>query len=192
MYKPNNYDSTQGYRQFRALPPGGYVCQVKKIEEARAKSGAPMLNIWLDISEGEHARHYERDYRSDTRADKRWGCIVYQLVGDINGDCSRGLRTFCDAVEASNDGFSVEASWGDMFCDNYKGLLVGGLFRREQYINSKSEEKWATRCFAFRPASEVRAGVETPADKYLEKQAYDAPTADSFIDLDLDDSELPF
>jgi len=189
MLKPKNYDTIQGYTSFNPLPPGGYVCQIKKIEKTTSKSGTAMLNIYLDIHEGEYMGYYEHNYRSNTRENKRWGCIVYQTIYDQHNHCNRGLKTFCEAVEASNNGFNVEESWGEKFCDNYKGQLIGGVFRREQYLNKNDEEKWVTRCFAFRKVEDIYNGIEVPNDKFLDNSY--AP-ANTFKELGLDDTTLPF
>lgn len=167
MEKPRDYDSTKAYGEFVALPPGGYVCKIQKVEESLSRSGRKMNLIYLDIAEGEYAGYYADLYDSDTRQDKRWGCIVYQLEEDKDGKCNPGLKTFHLAVEASNAGFDMDKVWGDGYCAAFKNKLVGGVFRREQYENNKGELKWATRCFGFRSVDIIRAGIKTPEDKYL-------------------------
>ena len=60
MNKPNDYDSAPMFVEGE-LPPGGYVCHVKKIEETTSKSGNAMPKIALDIYEGQYAGFYQAE-----------------------------------------------------------------------------------------------------------------------------------
>jgi len=165
MVKPNNYDGVQEYGEFKPLELGGHICKIMSVEETKSGSGKDMLKIYLDIAEGEQANYYTEQYKADSRAEKKWGCIVYQLVEDKDGNTNRGLKTFITSVEKSNKGFAV--AWGDNFAACFKGKLVGGVFGREQYQNSKGELKFTTKCVSFRSIDTIRIGVEIPADKLL-------------------------
>ena len=196
MVKPNNYDGTQEYGEFKPLELGGHVCKIMSVEETKSGSGKDMLKIFLDIAEGEQAYYYAEQYKADSRAEKKWGCIVYQLVEDKDGNTNRGLKTFITSVEKSNKGFTV--AWGDNFAACLKGKLIGGIFGREQYQNSKGELKFATKCVSFRSVDTIRSGVEVPADKLLNgaKQAV-LQTPGTISPLDgfeeiISDDELPF
>ena len=196
MVKPNNYDGTQEYGEFKPLELGGHICKIMSVEETKSGSGKDMLKIFLDIAEGEQANYYAEQYKADSRAEKKWGCIVYQLTEDKDGNTNRGLKTFVTSVEKSNKGFTV--AWGDNFTACLKGKLVGGVFGREQYQNSKGELKFATKCVSFRSVDTIRAGVEVPADKLLNgaKQAV-LQTPGTISPLDgfeeiISDDELPF
>ena len=196
MVKPNNYDGTQEYGEFKPLELGGHVCKIMSVEETKSGSGKDMLKIFLDIAEGEQANYYAEQYKADSRADKKWGCIVYQLIEDKDGNTNRGLKTFITSVEKSNKGFTV--AWGDNFTACLKGKLIGGIFGREQYQNSKGELKFATKCVSFRSVDTIRSGVEVPADKLLNgaKQAV-LQTPGTISPLDgfeeiISDDELPF
>ena len=165
MVKPNNYDGVQEYGEFKPLELGGHICKVMSVEETKSSTGKDMLKIFLDIAEGEQANYYAEQYKADSRADKKWGCIVYQLTEDKDGNTNRGLKTFITSVEKSNKGFTV--AWGDNFTTCLKGKVIGGVFGREQYQNSKGELKFITKCVSFRSVDTVRAGVDVPADKLL-------------------------
>ena len=196
MVKPNNYDGVQEYGEFKPLELGGHICKIMSVEETKSGSGKDMLKIFLDIAEGEQANYYAEQYKADSRAEKKWGCIVYQLVEDKDGNANRGLKTFITSVEKSNKGFTV--AWGDNFAACLKGKLVGGVFGREQYQNSKGELKFATKCVSFRSVDTIRSGVEVPNDKFLNgaKQAV-LQTPGTISPLDgfeeiISDDELPF
>lgn len=188
MQKPNNFNETQGYSDFSALEPGGYVCKIIKVEETVSSTNKNMLKIFLDIAEGDEKAYYSKQYKADTRDEKKWGCIVSQTTEDNDGNCSRGFKTFIEAVAASNHGFNPDTIWGNDFPKHFKDRLVGGLFRREQYENKYGELKWSTKCFTFKPIDVIRAGVDVPEDKYLTKNA---PTYRGYRELDDSDGELP-
>lgn len=196
MQKPKNYDQTAAYGDFEALELGGHLCVIKKVEETTSKSsGRPMIKIYLDtapddIQPGFYADRYKSDNRPEEQ--KRWGCVVNQLTEDNNGFCSRGLKTFINAVEESNPNFSV--MWDDRFCECLKNKRVGGVFRREQYEDRRDGSyKWSTKCSAFRSIEEIRNGVDVPEDKYLDKGGRaNSYTRTTFEDLSDSDGELPF
>ena len=142
MEKPNNYDETQEYGDFQPLELGGHICKIMSIVETKSNTNKEMLKIFLDIAEGSQANYYANQYKSDSRADKKWGCIVNQLVKDNDGNTNRGLKTFITSVEKSNNGFTV--SWGTNFAACFKDKIVGGVFGREQYQNNKGELKFST------------------------------------------------
>lgn len=193
MEKPRNYDNTQAYGDYEPLPPGGYECTVCKVEEVKSKKGKEMLNIWLDISRGEYRNYFKDAYKSDTRDDKKWGCIVYQLTNDNNGNCNRGLKSFISCIAASNPGFDEDSIWGDKFESCFKDLSVGGVFRREQYKNRSGKLRMSTKCFKFCPVQEAESQA-IPEDKLLDSApSYMNNSGSALSEVSDDDYvELPF
>lgn len=193
MFKPNNYDNVKAYSEFEPLPVGGYVCKIMSVEETKSKTGKDMLKISLDIAEGEYKDYFSKLWINDTSQNRKWGCIVYQLVLDNNGETNRGLKTFHTSVEKSNLGFSV--LWGNGYAEHFKGKLIGGLFRREEYEKQNGGRGWSVRCFAFRSVDAIREGkFETPKDKPLASNAADETYFKANSDKDYMSSEddLPF
>ena len=167
MNKPNDYDQVQEYTYNAPLEPGGYVCRIMQVQETAAQSsGAPMLKIGLEIAEGPHKGYFSEMFKNDSRQDKKWPCIVNQLEFDTSGATNRGLKTFNTCVERSNPGFKVV--WGDGYAACFKGKLIGGIFRREQYLANDGTKKFSTKCFQFRSVEEIRKGVPVPNDKLLD------------------------
>lgn len=191
MKRPNDWENTQAYGDFEPLELGGHICKIMKVEETQSRNGKDMIMIFLDIAEGEQKGYYAEQYRNDNRPNKKWGCIVYQLLEDNNGNTNRGFKTFVSAVEKSNSGFDQNAIWDEHFCDYFKNKLIGGVFGREQYENSKGDFKWSTKCVQFRDVETIRKGVPIPADKYLDTPNSQAPSKNEFADMPLDD-DLPF
>lgn len=204
MQKPNDYEAVQAYGDFTPLKLGGHICKIMQVKETKSKKGGKdMLEISLDIADGDQKGYFEQQYRNDSRENKKWGCIVYQLVNDNEGGTSRGFKSFITSVENSNNSFKV--AWGNNFAACFKGKLIGGVFGREQYLNQSGEKKFATKCVQFRSVDAIRAGVEIPEDKLLSENAgYNTgyasgypsgstPGVDGFMNIpDGIDEELPF
>lgn len=204
MQKPNDFETAQGFTDYKPLPPGGYICKVMSVQETLSQQTAKkMLVISLDIAEGEYAGYFADSYRADTREQKKWGCRVFQLVYDDNGNTSKGFKTFVTSLRESNKGF--EPMWGDdlkAFENSFKGKLIGGVFRKEEYEKSdKSGTSWATKCCGFRSIDTIRKGIETPADKPLAtKTTVSAPqwggfmpgAVDPLTGVQIPEDDLPF
>jgi hypothetical protein len=197
MNMPKDYNNVTPYGDYTPLELGGHICKVMGVEEVKSSTGKDMLKISLDIAEGEQKDFYANNYKADTRDNKRWGCVVNQLVFDNDGNTHRGLKTFITAVENSNSGFKVV--WGDNFAKSFKGKTIGGVFGREQYLNNDRELKWSTKCVQFRSVESIKKGVEVPKDKLLNgtKQKHQDPLNDvinstnNYIDIG-EDEKLPW
>ena len=191
MQKPNDYDTTQAYGEFAPLKSGGYICVIKNVNETKSSTGKDMLIIDLDIAEGPEKGRFLKQYVNDSRDRKKWGCTVYQLIYDNDGNTNRGLKTFITAVKKSNPGF-IEM-WGDEFCASFKNKFVGGIFGREQYLNDKGEKKFSTKCQNFRSLESIREGVDPPDDKLLDTPKTKKSEEPFYsVDEPIDDSGLPF
>lgn len=200
MIKPNDYDKVQAYGEFTPLKLGGHICKIMQVKETQSRAGKDMLEISIDIAEGEQKDYFAQSYKADTRENKKWGCVVYQLVKDNDGNTSRGFKSFITAVENSNSGFKV--MWGDKFAACFKGKLIGGVFGREEYLNANNEKKFATKCVQFRSLEAIRNGVDIPEDKLLPESQSNSygpgytpsPIGDGFMNIPTDaiEEELPF
>ena len=191
MKKPNDWENTQAYGDFEPLELGGHICKIMGVEEMKSSTGKDMIKISLDIAEGEQQGYYADQYRRDTRSDKKWGCAVYQLLENQDGNTHRGFKTFVNAVEKSNPGFDSNKIWDDNFGAHFKDKLIGGIFGREQYRNNSGELKWSTKCVQFRDIETIKKGVEVPADKYLDTNS--TPNTNGFTEIgNIADDDLPF
>ena len=190
MRKPNNFEETQENRGFQPLQLGGHICRIMGVTETTSKTDRAMIVVALDIEEGEQKGYYANQYRLDDRPNKKWGCNVYILIEDNDGNTSKAFKTFVMAVERSNAGFDHNKIWDEHFCDYFKNKLIGGVFGREEYMNQSGQKKMITKCFYFRDTETIRKGVPVPEDRLL-----DEPT-DTMQDLGFspadDDDDLPF
>lgn len=196
MQKPNDYDSAPVYGENKPLETGGHVLKIIKVEETVSKNGNTMILIYLDTDKSDRQpQYFKQKYDADTRTDKKWPCIVYQLVEDVqNGGTNAGFKTFITSVEKSNSS-SFKVLWGDKFCECFKGKLVGGVFRREQFLTQKGKPAWSVKCCGFRSVAAIHEGVEPPKDKYLENEGGSypaAPTTNTYVETTATDDDYPF
>lgn len=183
MQKPSDYDSVQAYGENKPLEPGGHIMKIVKVEETVSKGGNPMLMIYLDTDKSDkQPQYFKQRYDNDARAEKKWPCIVYQLTEDVqNGGTNPGFKTFITSVEKSNSS-SFKVLWGDKFCECFKGKLVGGVFRREQFVTQKGKLAWSVKCCAFRSVAAINEGVEIPEDRpYKPKEGEPVPVGANVV-----------
>lgn len=196
MQKPRNYDNTSSFGDFTPLELGGHVCKIIKVEETTSSTDRAMIKIALDIAEGNQKDYYRNQFNKDDRPDKKWGCVVYQLIEDRDGNTSKGFKTFIESVKKSNKGFNEDAIWNDNFASYFKDKLIGGVFGREQYKANDGKFKWSTKCVQFRSVDVVREGVEVPEDKYHKDYKNIDVTCDTKPHKDfeeiIDDDDVPF
>lgn len=194
MDKPRNYDIVTALGEFKPLKPGGYICRIEKVIETLSKSGKEMIVIYLDIAAGEQKDYFKKQYENDKRDNRKWGCIVYQLVHDSYGDTNRGFKTFNTSVEESNPGFKI--IWGGQYCESLKNKLIGGVFGREQYKKQNGELAWNVKCFNFRSVETIKEGVAVPEDRLykenFENRIYGMNKPVRYIVESADDDDLPF
>jgi len=90
MNKPQGYDEAQASQngEFEQLPPGAYNCIIKDAREVKSKNGKTMLQLWLDIADGEHKDYFQNQYISIGKKydGVKWRGIYNQLTeGDSLG-----------------------------------------------------------------------------------------------------------
>lgn len=177
MQKPKNYDNVQEFGEYQPLEIGGHILKILKMEETFSKSGRPMVKIHFDTAENDRQPgYYKRRYDSDSRSEKKWGGIVYQLTEDAKtGETAPMFKTFTESVKKSNSS-NFQLVWDDTFCERFKGRLVGGIFRREEFVigtgKRAGQKAFATKCFMFRSVAAIGEGIDPPADKLLSEEDY--------------------
>lgn len=168
LNKPADYEAAQAYGEFTPIALGGHIMRIMGVEVVTSSTGKDMLKISLDTaSDDSQPAYFAAKYRADTRADKKWGCVMYQLVYDDQGATNRGFKTFITSVEESNPGFTV--AWGAAFEQSLKDKRVGAIFREEEYQKQDGSYAMSTKPFAFRSVATIKEGVEIPEPKMLNK-----------------------
>ena len=195
MLKPQGYDNAQAFTEFETLEKGGHICIIKKIEETTSKAGKPMLKIYLDTDKSDRQPNFFTEkWKNDSRENKTWGCIHY-LVTDGSEWSNKSFKTFNEAVQASNGNFPID--WNN-YTEQFKGKLVCGVFRIEQYISdSDGEIKSPVKLYSFRTLQDFKNGkVKEPKDKLIDNSASSSSTLEppKFNDdiMPVDDGDIPF
>ena len=172
------------------LPAGGYVAKIlnAKVEEY---SWGEVLVISFDIAEGEYKDFFSKQYKENTREDKKWkGNFRLTVPQESNQYFDSQKRTFGNAIwaiEESNPSFKW--AWDE---NALKGKMVGVLFRNYEY-DVEGRQGWSTECCTFVSVEDVRTGnFKQPKDKPLRNKAANNIHTSNFSDLDDLDAELPF
>lgn len=189
-----NWDSVQAVEDWKKLPNGGYVCQIFGVKERTVSNGSSMLEVSVDISEGEFKDYYAADYRAQNSENKKWRGVLRLFVPTDDGSekdefTKKIFKGFTNAVEDSNPGYHWD--WNE---NGLKGKTVGMITRYEEWEwNGKTG--MSVKPFKFVAAEVIRSGNYTlPKDKYLNGSAHVSTvpaTGDGFAAVDLD-GDLPF
>lgn len=187
MIKPKDFDTATEFGEFTPLTPGGHYLIIKKVEETTSSAGNPMIIVSFDTtSKDTQPLYYKEQYANDTRAEKKWGGIARQVVYNNDGTTSKGFKSFVTSAEKSNPGFTV--NW-DKFADCFKDKLVGGVFRKEEYINNKGKLATIVKLMYFCSNETIAKGVKVPEDKLL--QGAVVPNVND-LDTSSTNEEYPF
>lgn len=162
--KPEGYDSAEAAKigEFQTIQPGWYTATIMTVKEGTTQSGSQFLEFYFDINNGEYARYYDKEYKSQRPAngEKRWRGTVRYFLSEKALPMLKGGIT---SIEESNPGFKWD--WDEK---SIKGKLVGVGIRREQYEATDGMLKFATRPYAFCPVQKViSCEMSDPKDKLL-------------------------
>ena len=172
------------------LPAGGDVAKIlnAKVEEY---SWGEVLVISFDIAEGEYKDFFSKQYKENTREDKKWkGNFRLTVPQESNQYFDSQKRTFGNAIwaiEESNPSFRW--AWDE---NALKGKMVGVLFRNFEWA-MEDRTGWSTEACTFVSVEDVRTGnFKQPKDKPLRNKATSSATVNNFAQIDDSDDSLPF
>jgi hypothetical protein len=191
MRKFNGFES-KIMGDFEQLPVGGYVCEIKNAEVLQNRNGGERLEIAIDISEGDYRGFYAKQYKEDTREDKKWrGKYVLFLPNDDgsekDGWAKNRFNNVIGCVEDANDGYHWD--WDEK---KLRGKKIALVFRREEYEKSDGGTGWTVKPFKAISIGNCRDGKwGRYEDKPLNNGGYNGNQSLREIDP-LDDSDLPF
>ena len=168
MNKPAGYEEAQVLGEYTPINLGGHKLVIKQVEEVTASNGNQYLKVSFDTAKDDvQPNYYSIAYKNDTRDQKKWSGVATIFPTDKDGKTSKQFKTFCTAVEHSNNGFKMV--WGEQFCNALKGKAVGGVFGEEEYIGNDGTVKTARKLFWFRGIDKVM-DAEVPAKRTVEPQ----------------------
>lgn len=189
--KPNNWENVQAFSDRAKLPLGAYVCKVKQVRVQDTNYGQ-QLCLLFDVTEGEHAGFFQRDFNANVNPDKKWRGLLRVWLPLYDGSekdeiTIRNLKGLITSVENSNPGYVWD--WNETSLVN---KMVGILFRNEEW-EYNGQHGWAVRPFRAISADSVREGSYTlPKDKPLGNKAQSASPAQNKGYQEVEDDDLPF
>ena len=139
----NGYEPKRSYVR-EQLPAGGYVVKIMDVKLVHNDWGDILL-LSFDVEEGDKKGFFRDDYRGQTYEDKKWrGTYRLRIPADDGSDkdawAKNAFNNAMFAFEDSNKGFRFD--WDE---NKLKGLLVGALFRNEEWeMNGRTG--WTTKC----------------------------------------------
>lgn len=188
-----DYDNVKVGGEFTALPANGYVCVVKKARMTTNSNGLPMIEVPIDISEGEYAQYFTNLFRDrmskDPNSKYPYNGILKITAVDENGNTKKNFKSFCTAIEQSN-GIVLPRN-DDGFLKALVGMEVGVLYQREEYVGNDGKEHWSTKPKWFRSTESIRKGNFTVPEDVPLPDTYGTgfENADSF---NATEDSLPF
>lgn len=190
--KPNNWNEVQEFSDRQKLPVGAYVCKIKQVR-IQDNSFGSQLAMLFDISEGDYANYFKKDFDGNTAQDKKWrGVLRVWLPKDDGSEkdemTKRTFKGMVTSFEKSNLGYQWD--WNE---NSLVGKTVGIFFRNEEWeYNGKSG--WAVRPFRAISAVSVRNGEFTiPKDRPLTNKQNTAPAYNQNNGFtEVTDEELPW
>jgi hypothetical protein len=184
MDKPSNWDETEAKTQgeFETILPGGYVAKILNAITKTSSKGNQMIELSLDIAEGEHAGFYAN--LSD-KLNKDISLKIYQLT---EGESTSYFKGLVNAIEHSNPNFI----W-DFDEKHLIGKRIGVNLREEEYRNDAGEVKISLRVGYYCSAEEARAGLPLMKKKLLpDAKSAQTQTAPVGTVSNGADKDLPF
>ena len=203
MKKFGNYDEAKKQAQAsgsKRLPAGAYVCKILGVKYEEGQNGnSGHIVLQFDITEGELAGFFQKQYEESTADDKKYKGRVSIYVPRDDGSEKDGWtkRTFAgwtSVFEDSNEGYTWD--WDEK---KWKGKVVGIVFGETGTVIEGKEIVYTEPRFAV-SAEQVRNG-SAPAAKFKAKNGYtgngssstSGSSSDGFLNIpDGQVEELPF
>ena len=168
MKKPEGYDDVQASGEFTPVELGGHHAIIKQVTERQSEKGKDMIVVVFDFAKNDKQPDYfMAAFEADTRDEPKWpyNGVKYVMVMDYEDPTktSKQFKTFCNAVERSND---CDIKWGgNNWGQQFKGKKIGVVFGAEEHewqgkISMRNVPKWFCRDDAVDDAS-------IPAPKFL-------------------------
>lgn len=190
-----DWDSIHASGNYESLEKGGYLLKILNVKQEKSRNENDMLVLYFDVADGDSAGFFKRKYDSakQSNPDAKWQGSFYQLLPDerqaenTRQFAERRLKSLAECLESSNDGYKWD--WDET---KLKGLYIGGVFGREEYLGSDGDYHWSTKLRYWATRDEIENGrYSIPKDKPAKRDEIDGGfvPVDSAIEGDRD---LPF
>ena len=172
----NNFDKIQESGSFEKLPVGGYIIKILAVDDVSEKE---YLKIFFDINDGEKKGFFQKAFKEDTRAEKKWP-NAGSFIRSYKEKALPMFKGFTNAIENSNKGYKWNFDEKSLV-----NKIVGVVIGEEQYLNQKGQVRTRTYVSAVRSVDTIKKGDFTvPELKKLDatKVSINAPKQDDFVD----------
>lgn len=189
-----DYDKVKVGGEFKALPGGGYICRIIKAQMSTTSNGLPRVEVMIDIIEGEYTQYFSNLFRermaNDPNAKYPYHGILRITAVDENGNTKKNFKSFCTAVEKSND-ITLPRD-DEAFLKALKDKEVGVLYQREEYEGNDGKNHWATKPKWFRDVETIESGnYQKPEDVPL-PPTYGTAFSESADSFSAAEDDIPF
>lgn len=166
------------------LPQGKYVLQILYINVSTSQHNGYELNIFYDIEEGPYKNFYLKDYLAQVTEKKSWkGKYSIELSPNdwMTGTkwSQKVLDNFIISVEKSNHGYHFDWDEGKI-----KGMLVGGIFVLQEYINAQGAMSSMAKLYSFCNLESLECEEELTED-----YPFILPYMKETLDMNIDGSD---
>ena len=172
----NNFDKIQESGSFEKLPVGGYIIKILAVDDVPEKE---YLKIFFDINDGEKKGFFQKAFKEDTRAEKKWS-NAGSFIRSYKEKALPLFKGFTNAIENSNKGYKWNFDEKSLV-----NKVVGVVIGEEQYLNQKGQVRTRTYVSAVRPVDTIKKGEFTvPELKKLDatKVSSSQTKQDDFVD----------
>ncbi|MBO7669709.1 MAG: hypothetical protein J6S60_03880 [Oscillospiraceae bacterium] len=187
----NGYETTQAYDgSVERVTPGGHVCKILSAREDQPIGSGPQLVLALEIAEGGPQdgigrRIYNSRASGSASGEVRWPIVFRQFTTQRDGTCSPFFKGMIKCIEESNLGYKWD--WDEK---RLSGLLVGVIFREEEFEDRSGKVATTVRPAFIRSTQRIREGVPVPEIKRLQQSTAAAAPQAGFTEVQ--DDDLPF
>lgn len=172
----NNFDKIQESGNFEKLPVGGYIIKILSVDDVPEKE---YLKIFFDINDGEKKGFFQKAFKEDTRAEKKWP-NAGSFIRSYKEKALPMFKGFTNAMENSNKGYKWNFDEKSLV-----NKIVGVVIGEEEYINQKGQVRTRTYVSAVRSVDTIKKGEFTvPELKKLDatKVSSNQTKQDDFVD----------
>lgn len=181
--------------EFNPLPADGYICNIYIAEMVKSKSNRDMLNLYVDIADGQFAGYFknatERRRRFDSSVKWDSSGIYRQLIFDESGKIAPFFKGLMSCIELSNPTFKLNLN--NFEPNSLTSLQCGFVFGEEEY--SKKNGDIGTKVVPKTPKTvdDIRCGnFKVPNKKTLAPPPPKSDIPDDLGGTPIDPNDTPF
>lgn len=188
--KIKGYDEAEVIESGKTLPIGGYILKILDAKVEKSKNENDMLVLQYDIAAGEYKDYFHTQFKDKfaSNPNAKWQGTKYLSLTEKAVSFFKKDMTM---IERSNPNFKWNWETKDL-----KGKLVGGIFRREEYMNQDYESRFSVKLWYLTDIKTIKDKTfKMPEDKLLDDKISDVNKASDNAKNILDsfeDDELPF